>query len=72
MIFSIRGLYLSIVGEDKQSVKTILEMLNTIKEERRKLQELHDVFYQKLDRKDTPQWSLSQLILKVYPSKFLI
>jgi hypothetical protein len=48
VIFSIRGLYLSIVGEDKQS-KSIVEMLAHIREERRKLKEYLDLFQRKLE-----------------------
>jgi hypothetical protein len=46
VIFSIRGLYLSIVGEEKQS-KTIVEMLKVIKEERKKLTEYLALFLEK-------------------------
>lgn len=48
MIFSIRGLYLSIAGEDKQG-KSILEMLGAIREERKKLKEYLDLFQRKIE-----------------------
>ena len=50
IIFSIRGLYLRIVGDDKHS-KTILEMLDTIKEERKKLKEYLELFQKKTEEK---------------------
>lgn len=50
MIFSIRGLYLSIVGEEKQGqAKSILEMLSVIREERKKLKEYLDLFQRKIE-----------------------
>ena len=48
VIFSIRGLYLSIVGEDKQS-KSIIDMLTAIKEERKKLKEYLELFQKKIE-----------------------
>ena len=49
VIFSIRGLYLSIVGEDKMQQKTTLQMLGVIREERKKLKEYYDLFLHKVD-----------------------
>ena len=48
MIFSIRGLFLSIVGEDKQSRNTV-DMLEMIREERKKLREYLDLFQRKVE-----------------------
>jgi hypothetical protein len=61
VIFSIRGLYLSIVGEEKQGQgRSIVEMLAAIREERKKLKEYLDLFQHKIedgrkvDKKDNP------------------
>lgn len=48
VIFSIRGLFLSIVGEDKQSRNTV-DMLEMIREERKKLREYLDLFQRKVE-----------------------
>ena len=50
MIFSIRGLYLGIVGEEKEKQsKSIIDMLKVIKEERRKLNEYLSLFNEKIE-----------------------
>ena len=48
VIFSIRGLYQSIVGEEKQS-KSTLEMLEVIKEERKRLREYLELYQKKTE-----------------------
>ena len=50
VIFSIRGLYQQIVGEERPK-KTTLEMLEVIKEERRKLKEYLDLYHKKTEEK---------------------
>ncbi len=59
MIFSIRGLYLGIVGEEKEKQsKSIIDMLKVIKEERRKLNEYLSLFNEKIEdiKKKTEKW----------------
>lgn len=50
VIFSIRGLYLGIVGEEKEKQsKSIIDMLKVIKEERKKLNEYLSLFHEKIE-----------------------
>ncbi len=59
VIFSIRGLYLGIVGEEKEKQsKSIIDMLKVIKEERKKLNEYLSLFHEKIEdiKKKTEKW----------------
>lgn len=59
MIFSIRGLYLGIVGEEKEKQsKSIIDMLKVIKEERKKLNEYLSLFNEKIEdiKKKSEKW----------------
>ena len=50
VIFSIRGLYLGIVGEEKEKQsKSIIDMLKVITEERKKLNEYLSLFNEKIE-----------------------
>lgn len=46
-MYSIRGLYFSIVGGEEKNQRTTLEMLDVIKEERKKLKEYLELFQKK-------------------------
>jgi hypothetical protein len=48
VIFSIRGLYLNILGEEKQS-RSIVDMLAIIRDERKKLKEYLDLYQRKVE-----------------------